>query len=889
VTTASQRPESGQMTINFPNVIKILGTSLYSDPKVSIRELIQNANDTCVVRQVQDQSAPSSRIDIRYDTWKNQLIVEDNGAGMTADEVRQFLTVIGSSNTEEIRQELERLGKLDDAQRLIGRFGLGLLSAFIIGDSIEFVTLSYKEGSEPVSWQCDGGQEYRMGLPAQPKSTPGTTVTVHVNEKYVGLLNDDALRQLIRRYADFLSIPIYLGHSALPINAMSAPWDRQATEAEYQQFVQERYPNEAILGVIPLEIEEDEGNFKVGGVLFVPKQPLFIVKEHGDATIYVRRMFVCEDDRSLLPEWAKFVRGTVESPNLRETTSREAILHDENFVRVQKAIGKAILDYLNRIAVQDTRQFREIVTNHNLVIKAWAIESDELFDRIQDIVLFTSDAGMVSLPRYFDLSQRAAAPSEDKRYIFYFTTPGGAGQHTMLFAAKGLRVIDAHYFPDDGFLRKYADRHPDVILKRLDVGGDFIFEELEHRETKWVELEEEYSHQRIEARVVRFVPEDIPAVLIYPEVEPVGDQIDTLLADPNLSAALKNMVKQMWDDRERQRKNQLSAGGVLYVNASNPVIQKIVDLDLRDYEVQEVLIVIYNNALMLSTQGARMALTPDNAKKVFESNNRAINALINKIYQVRDLQARQAKQLYATGTTIQGPAIGDGRLSTPTSVEDLPYLLCLVALPNDDLYDRLFRALCAVLDVYPYFWRVERADRYYDINNPGESVRTWVARARCFGAEISIDDSMVMMILGHVVWSYPDRALFLLQQSGPTPNHPEFDPRPRIFWNTSVDPNTLISDLRTEFQRHPDLRELRGKEHYLSVNTLRNLVTWIPEEVAGQLSNDYPTIEQFVKTPPAEIASRIRRKLREGSISDLQQILRDHCDLPADIADATDY
>src|SRR5207237_619413 len=138
-------------------------------------------------------------------------------------------------------------------------------------------------------------------------------------------------------------------------------------------------------------------------------------------------------------------------------------------------------------------------TNHNLVIKAWAIASDELFDRIKDIVLFTTDAGQLNLPRYFEMSSfskmaNAVATDDKKRHIFYFTTPGGVGQHVMLFAAKGLRVIDAQQFPDESFLRKYQDRHDDVALRRLDVGGEFIFEELTRKGPKWIEIEETYAH-----------------------------------------------------------------------------------------------------------------------------------------------------------------------------------------------------------------------------------------------------------------------------------------------------------------------------------------------------------------------------------------------------------
>jgi molecular chaperone HtpG len=884
--TTAKPSTSGQMTINLPGVIKTLGESLYSDPSVSIRELIQNANDTCVVRQADDPSAPHGEIHIRVDSWRGTLVVEDNGAGMTEEEVKEFLTVIGSSKTEQVRARLEQMGESSLAERLIGRFGLGLLSAFIIGDRIEFVTLSYKEGSQPIWWECDGGQEYKMG-PAEGRTTVGTIVTVYVNPKHVGMLKEDKLTELIHLYAELLEVPIYLYPIPRPINAMSAPWHRQASEAEYRQFVADRYPGDAILDIIPIELSEDDGKFKVGGVLFVPKQPLFIVREHGDAIVYVRRMFVCKDERTLLPDWAKFVKGVVESPNLRETTSREAILHDENLERVQRALGRVILDYLTRVSNENPRLFKEIVTNHNLVIKAWAIASDELFDRIKDIVLFTTDAGTINLPRYFEMSRYSkgvAAGDSARRYIFYFTTPGGAGQHTMLFAAKGLRVIDAQHFPDEGFLQKYANKHEDVILKRLDVGGEFIFEELERRERKWVELEEEYSHQRIDAKVVRFVPEDLPAVLIFPETEPVTDQVEGLLADPNLSAPLKNLVKQMWEDREKQRRGRISSGGILYVNANNPVVQKLVDLDLLDLEIQEVMIVIYNNALMLSTQGARMYLAPESAKKVFESNNRAIAALMSKIYEIRDLKAHQlaemgervTAQLTATERSTQ-PAVQTTRLETPAA-EPNRHIVCLLAVPFEKDYDVLLEALRDVLEVAPYFWQVARADKRFFANDVPNNMAYWIARAQCFAADISEMNENVMMEVGLMYWGYPSKPLLLLQRDTVQSRIVDLGGRLRVKypWGDLPDQSRMAMALHQEIKKFEELKNLNAQAHYLSVRLMR--ADFIPPILATALADRYETVEDLIQTDAAAISHDLGiRFAPTGVVQEVQSYLHDVC------------
>lgn len=787
---------TGKMDINLPGVIKMLGEALYSDPKVAIRELIQNANDTCLVRQAIDPNAPTPEIKIDFNAWNRVLIVEDNGAGLTADEVQEFLTVIGRSRTDEVRRWLEEEGRLPLAERLIGRFGLGLLSAFMIANRIEFDTLSFQEGAEPIWWACSGGQEYETG-PGE-KDSPGTRVTVHVDEEHIGLLNEEKLTEIIRLYADLLSVPIYLAYSRTPVNTMTAPWHRawegeEVSEAEYREFARRRFPDEAMLDVIPISIVEDEGKFKVGGVLFIPKQPLAIVREHGDAIVYVRRMFVCKDDRTVLPEWAKFVKGVIESPNLRETTSREAVRRDENLEHVQKALGQHILTWLAEKAEDDPRGFREIVTNHNLVIKAWALVSDELFDRIKDIVLFDTDVGYMNLQRYFeqtrlvrDAGEAEVEETNGKRYIYYFATPGGVGQHAFLFRARGIRVIDAQFFPEEPFLQKYAERHKDVELRRLDVGGEYIFEELKPKEPKWIELEEAYADRRIEARVVRYEPANIPAVLIFPEAPSYEQQVKRLLDDPETPSALKNLFKQIMDERVQERKQKWSGSGVLYLNAENEVIQQLAEQYPRRDEVEEVdvLITIYNNALMLSSP---RSLTLENARRIFDSNNRTIKALINKINEVRELRQRAL-----TADPVQVQALEDEIQRLQDEVkrlqnENTRLQQFMPPLPQvrTACYARPYKSEFAELDDdIKNIFREEMgvkletvAERQEDLI-AFESIKTKIQNSHFLVADITGANVNVLIEVGYALGA--GKQVVLIRQQGDTSEVP-FDVRPFVY------------------------------------------------------------------------------------------------------------
>lgn len=533
------------------------------------------------------------------------------------------------------------------------------------------------------------------------------------------------------------------------------------------------------------------------------------------------------------------------------------------------------------------------MTNHNLVIKAWAIVSDELFDRIKDIVLFTTDAGSINLQRYFEMSRHsktAIGQEGTKRYIFYFTTPGGT--YSVLFAAKGLRVINAYNFPDEAFLERYAERHEDVVLKRLDVGGDFIFEELSTREHKWVELEEAYAQRRVDAKVVKFEPEDIPAVMIFPETEPVTDQVDKLLADPNLSHALKGLVRQMWDEREQRRKG-LGGDGILYVNANNPVIQKLVDLDLSNNEISDVMTVIYTNARMLSTQGTRMIFPPDSSKRFFESNNRMIRALMDKIYEVLDLKAQQAvtssertpmQPLPVPTDDVAPKHISPSMTGDHTKhVEQTKYITCFVALPFKPDYDILIESLRDVLEVAPYFWRVERADKRFFDNSIPINVGIWIARSQCFAVDLSEGNDNVMMELGHMYWGYSGRPLILLQRQGAERRMADLGERIRIVypWDTPPSQETIVTKLKEEIRKFDALKELKGEAHYLSSRLIKAItVGWLAGSMAETLAQHSETVEEFVNLDSTVVSSSLgAQNMPPNAVQTIQDSLRNACKL----------
>lgn len=855
--------EQGTLTINLPNLIRTLGEYLYSDPNVALREILQNAHDTCVVAHTELPRDFRPEIHVRADPFDRILEVTDNGAGLTEAEVKKFLTVIGNSRTDEVRKHLEELGRTEIADRLIGRFGIGLLSAFIVAQRVEFQTRSRKSSSQVIQWECDGGSEYQISKLPDSAAPLGTTVRLYVDPRYIGLLSSKELTRLIRRYADLLRVPIFLDPNPIPLNAMEAPWDRCANLVEYHDYLRQRYPNDNILDVIPINIDEDNGATKVKGALFVPKQQHFIVREHGDVTIYCHRYFVCDDNRTLLPPWARFVRGVVDTPSLREMASREAVLHDDNFDRVQTALGSAILTFLNERHDHHPDLFAEIVNSHEVVIKAWAVANDDLFDHIKDIVLFDTDVGKLTLPEYFHRSKVGVKGTDEPRRIFYFSTPGGPGQHAVLFNAKGIRVIDASEFPNLSLLEKYAKRMESIELHRLDLDArGFIFESIPHKDRKWRELESIYSDLHVDAEVVLFVPDEIPGVLLNELFEEAElPELQNLVSDPAISSTIKALLQQALNRAEERERNKEKR--TLYLNARNTIIQNLTEMDFRDEETVEVVKAIYHNALLLSLQGAKLALTPKDAKAIFDGTNRTLATLIKKTFELRrsqsELLARQAE------AAVDVPEV-EPRERNPL------HTVCFFAVPFDKEFDTIHHALKEVLEDAPYFWEVARADRRLFERTVPDNVSFWIARAHCYAVDISNCNPNVMMELGQIYWSYSKRPLLLLEREGLKSSIVDLGATLRIEYPHGAQHTVreIAQSLRAKISAFVELFELRNERHYLSPYVMRS-VKGIDPSATAALAQRYTTIEEFLEQDPSEVARSLHDHLPHAQLVKILQ------------------
>ena len=557
----------GRFQLHMPGLLKVLAEHLYSTQRVGVRELIQNAHDSCVRRGVeQADSGYRPRIDVTIEPGAHVIRIADNGSGLTEEEIQTYLTVIGRGYTRELR---ERLAAQDDgaSRELIGQFGIGFLSAYLLASEVTVETRS--QGSRALRWFSAGNEEFE--LTEGDRAETGTTVQLLLKPSAYFLLRESVLLETVREYADFLPTAIHVQGSPAQANLGAPPWDGPDAEAACRDYVRRRFDEAEPLWVLPLtdgvvDLGHDTLTVPLRGFLFVPAQSVASVKEYGTVAVSIRRMAICDTDKDLLPSWARFVRGVIDCPALQPTASREAVHQDDAFEAVRQVLAEQLGDGLRSVALKEPEVWRKIVYGHTDVIMGWASKDDEFFRTVADSVPLRTSRGRLAFPEYLKASGRV---------IYYTTRELGSLQEKVLAEGRDVPAIDASWFGVRLFLERYAATHRGLHLVQLDDDIDALlrpaptgeFEEL-------LRLCEELGFV---VRVSSFRPTDLPAVMTYPAgAETVRDARSALeqgLFPDGFSTLVQDYVAQ---------KRAAFGGdeGTLHLNAACPLIQRLASAEL---------------------------------------------------------------------------------------------------------------------------------------------------------------------------------------------------------------------------------------------------------------------------------------------------------------------
>jgi molecular chaperone HtpG len=565
----------GRFRLHLPGLLKVLAEHLYSTQRVGVRELIQNAHDSCVRRAVeQDVDRYQPRIDLFIQPDSHVLQVADNGSGLTEEEIHNYLTVIGRGYTRELRERLAA-DDLETSRELIGQFGIGFLSAYLLASEVTVETRSSK--GPALRWFSAGDEHFE--LTKGNRLEPGTTVELRLKPSAFFLLREQILVDTVREYADFLPTPIYVNSSTDRANLGTPPWDESDTETACHDYIRRRYGDADPLWVLPLtdgkvDLGHDTITVPLRGFLFVPAESVVSIKEYGTIAVYIRRMAICDADKDLLPPWARFVRGVIDCPVLQPTASREAVHQDDAFEAVRQVLADKLSNGLRQLASRRPEVWRRIAYGHSDVIMGWASKDDEFFRMVADSVPLRTSRGRLNLPDYLQASGKV---------IYYTTRELGSLQEKVLAEGRDVPAIDASWFGVPRFLEHYTALHPHIELVRLDDDLEALLRPAPAGEFE--ELCRLCEELGFTVRAALFRPTDLPAVITYPAgAESVRDA-KSALDQGLLPAGFSSLM----EDYLQYRRASFRDEGTLHLNAACPLIQRLASPELAPGRKQAVL------------------------------------------------------------------------------------------------------------------------------------------------------------------------------------------------------------------------------------------------------------------------------------------------------------
>ncbi len=484
--------EKGTISIHTENIFPIIKKFLYSDNEIFLRELVSNAVDA--VQKVKRLAAlghyngevGEGLVQVAFDAENKTITISDNGIGMTADEIKKYINQIAFSGATEF---LDKFKEAKDANELIGKFGLGFYSAFMVADKVEINTKSYQDDSVPARWICDGSTEFEIS--AGDRETRGTDIILHVNAESEEFLDKYKLQGILDKYCKFLPITVQFGTKTewaedgedeegkpkhkdveVPnyINNTTPIWTKTPTELtdeDYLNFYKELYPmSEEPLFWIHLNVDYP---FNLTGVLYFPKVKNDMDMQRNKIKLFSRQVFITDEVKDVVPEFLMLLHGVLDSPDIPLNVSRSFLQADSNVKKINSYITRKVADKLNELYKADRKAYEEKWPDISLFVKYGMITEDKFYDKAKDFALLTN-----TKKEHFTFTEyheKVEANQKDKDgTVVYIYASDTAKQDSFIQSAgkKGYDVLLMDSPIDTHFVSKLEQRVEKTNLKRVD-------------------------------------------------------------------------------------------------------------------------------------------------------------------------------------------------------------------------------------------------------------------------------------------------------------------------------------------------------------------------------------------------------------------------------------
>ncbi len=586
--------EQGTISIHTENIFPIIKKWLYSDHDIFLRELISNGVDAIQKMKMVSFSGEYSgdvgepQITLALDKEKKQLSITDNGIGMTADEVKKYINQVAFSSAEEFVQKYTS----NNDQNIIGHFGLGFYSSFMVAKQVEIETLSYQEGAEAVHWSCDGSTSFT--LDSSDKAERGTTITLTFQDEELEYLEEERVKQLVKTYCDFLPVCIKLGDEQ--INKQKAPWKESPsnlTKEDYLEFYQYLYPfqEEPLLWV---HVNTDYP-FVVNGILYFPKIKPDIDVTKGQIKLFCNQVFVSDNCEEVIPQFLMPLRGVIDSSDIPLNVSRSFLQADRTVRQIANHIAKKVGDRLKELYRDDREEYIRCWQDLGTFVKFGSLNDDKFKKQVEDILIFrsTADLGMVqaeapegddawsadksaatlgSYTTIKDYLERNKATHENK--IYYCNDEVNQSTYVELHKKQGLEVLFMDAFIDTHFVPFLEREYSDVKFSRVDSDLDETLIDKDQA----AEIVDPKTNQTRSEGIKQLFEQALnkPKITIRTEALKANSgqgAPPAMILLPESARRMQELMAMM-----QQQQMQFPEEHTLLVNTSHPLIQNLVNI-----------------------------------------------------------------------------------------------------------------------------------------------------------------------------------------------------------------------------------------------------------------------------------------------------------------------
>ncbi len=460
--------QKGNIRVQTENIFPIIKKFLYSEHDIFIRELVSNAVDATQKLKTLSSIGEAKgelgelRIDIKIDSELKTLTIADRGIGMTEEEVDKYLNQVAFSGAEEF---LEKYKGQNEAN-IIGHFGLGFYSSFMVSDKVEVFSRSFKADSKAVRWECDGSPEYIIEETEKPER--GTSIVLHLNAESQEFLEPSRVQTVLEKFCKFLPVPIFFEDKQ--INNPAPAWTKKPSELtteDYQNFYKELYPfGEAPLFWIHLNVDYP---FNLTGILYFPKIKQSYEIQKDKIQLYSNQVFVTDEVKDIVPEFLMLLHGVIDSPDIPLNVSRSYLQGDPNVKKINAHITKKVADKLEEIFNADRKSFEEKWESLGLFVKYGMMTDDKFLDKANKFFIMEDTSGkFYTLEEYKTATEALQKNKDGKQVILYTTNPVQQDVFIQQATAKGYIVVKAETLVDAAFINSVEMKWADTQFTRVD-------------------------------------------------------------------------------------------------------------------------------------------------------------------------------------------------------------------------------------------------------------------------------------------------------------------------------------------------------------------------------------------------------------------------------------